>query len=606
MDGVQAGGASRSSRHVDVAETPRSSSYTGARQMPAVPRLPPELIELVVAELTLPSTYGDPRASAALAALACTSRTVREWALDARYNVAVAPRHVRDFRKWLSRVQRDMPGHNRALFVALDDVSKLTSMSAGWDVELLRLLQRLGPHLTHLSLWTSETRSLLRDPAQVRSPRVRNNLAPVASVQDVMEHNKQRRRGVARTLRRLERGTLIQGDELSRVPLKTRFTRDEQQTRAEIAAARERARQKMPNWLRHELTAASGGKDDVKRRYKAHLSAVAREYQHEREAADEERRQIVSTHGEWESLLSLGGADTPDAALAAQVEESSDEEEGEDDGIDLAANWACMPLRLSICPTLPLHEHEEPLNFARMTVFTRVEELDIFVSVPAEVPRILELFASLVASPLRKVRFSSVYASLLIVAAPARSPICTTGGEQRLPRQHDRLAPCANIAGGLARVLRSTTLRSLLFDEFHDRRAPDARLLENAIASVIAGCDNDAVLHDAQPASTEAQSQAGGQQQQLHSPQKRTARARRGEGLAGGLWHSGLAGMVSPGHGPDSDDGDDTYSDAQPSVQVRILQGKQGHYGKLKDRRQDFLCRALNLGSDCWREHGLE
>ena len=116
------------------------------------PRLPLELLEQIVGEYALPCVYGDPIASSTLAACSLVNRTFRFWSLSAKFGVIVAPRHVRDFRKWYARSQHDMQGFNRALFIALDDVSKLTSMSAGWDVEMLKLLQQQGPHLLHLSL----------------------------------------------------------------------------------------------------------------------------------------------------------------------------------------------------------------------------------------------------------------------------------------------------------------------------------------------------------------------------------------------------------------------------------------------------------------------
>lgn len=88
------------------------------------PRLPPEILEQVVFHLALPCTYGDPSAASALASCSLVSRTMRRWALDARYGVVVTPRHVRDFRRWCKKAQGEMKGHSRALFVALDDVSK--------------------------------------------------------------------------------------------------------------------------------------------------------------------------------------------------------------------------------------------------------------------------------------------------------------------------------------------------------------------------------------------------------------------------------------------------------------------------------------------------
>ncbi|CBQ73939.1 conserved hypothetical protein [Sporisorium reilianum SRZ2] len=137
------------------------------------PSLPPEVLERVVRHLQPGVLIGDPVAHITLIRLSCVSRLMRYWALEALYSVVVLPRHVREFRKWYSRSVKAQPayqfaGFTRALFCSLDDVSALTSFSAGWDHELLRLLHYCGPSLTHLSLWRSESLALLRDPGQVR------------------------------------------------------------------------------------------------------------------------------------------------------------------------------------------------------------------------------------------------------------------------------------------------------------------------------------------------------------------------------------------------------------------------------------------------------
>jgi hypothetical protein len=87
------------------------------------PRLPPEILWQIVQELERPCALGDPSAKRALSVLSLVSKTFRHWALAAKYSVVVAPRHVRDFRKWHSKVNEEILGYNNALFVALDDVS---------------------------------------------------------------------------------------------------------------------------------------------------------------------------------------------------------------------------------------------------------------------------------------------------------------------------------------------------------------------------------------------------------------------------------------------------------------------------------------------------
>lgn len=90
------------------------------------PRLPLEILEQVVKEFERPCSLGDPTAKRTLSFLSLVNKTFRHWALSAKYSVVVAPRHVRDFRKWHSKVNEEMTGYNRALFVALDDVSRCT------------------------------------------------------------------------------------------------------------------------------------------------------------------------------------------------------------------------------------------------------------------------------------------------------------------------------------------------------------------------------------------------------------------------------------------------------------------------------------------------
>jgi hypothetical protein len=193
-----------------------------------------------------------------------------------------------------------------------------------------------------------------------------------------------------------------------------------------------------------------------------------------------------------------------------------------------------MPIKLSICPALPLHEHENALNFARMTIWTRVQELDVFVAIPAEVSRYLELFSSLIASPIAKFRLSSIYASLLIA-------IETESNGQ----------PCFNLAKGLGRVLNSQALSSLLLHEYSDKHMDIVSILETAIASAIVSASEK---EDVRSFDDELRNRGG------------------------------LAKDIS----------------VDSRVRVKILQRSQGHWGKLKDRRQDFLNRTLHLAQDCW------
>ncbi|CAD6918797.1 unnamed protein product [Tilletia controversa] len=121
-------------------------------------------------------TNSDPQAERALIAFSQTNKLVREWALDALYEILILPRHVREFRKFYQRQRTSYrpftcAGYTRALFCGLDDVSRLTATTAGWESELMRLLHYAGPHLDYLSLWNAESRVILRDPIQVKGHR---------------------------------------------------------------------------------------------------------------------------------------------------------------------------------------------------------------------------------------------------------------------------------------------------------------------------------------------------------------------------------------------------------------------------------------------------
>ena len=154
-------------------------------------------------------------------------------------------------------------------------------------------------------------------------------------------------------------------------PLKADRERDEAQTRAEVAAARERARQKIPKWLQWELETKR--EEEVKRAYKAHLGTTVREYQHELDVQPDSMQHAPAkvTAEEAANVRSDSSCSLTGSEESASSSSSSDSDD--DNEID----WGCMPIKLSICPALPLHEHENALNFARMTIWTRVEELDV-------------------------------------------------------------------------------------------------------------------------------------------------------------------------------------------------------------------------------------
>jgi hypothetical protein len=164
-----------------------------------------------------------------------------------------------------------------------------------------------------------------------------------------------------------------------------------------------------------------------------------------------------------------------------------------------------------------------------------------FISVPAEVGRYLELFSSLVASPIRKFRISSIYASLLITTTSISN---------------------SNISRGLEQIRKSEVLSSLLLDEFYNKHLDDVGMLENALLYTIA----TAAISPSSTCKAE------------EIPFDEKLRTR------GGL-HTSLKRMSI------KDDG---------NVKVTILQTNQSHWGKLKDRKQDFWNCSLRLTTDCW------
>jgi hypothetical protein len=99
---------------------------------------------------------------------------------------------------------------------------------------------------------------------------------PTETMDEVVKSTIKRRHKLERRLRKIRLG---QWTDPALKPLKVEKYRDEQRTRAEIAAARERARQKIPNWLQRELETKN--EEEVKKIYKAHIGTTVREYQHE-------------------------------------------------------------------------------------------------------------------------------------------------------------------------------------------------------------------------------------------------------------------------------------------------------------------------------------
>ncbi|EPQ29923.1 uncharacterized protein PFL1_02595 [Pseudozyma flocculosa PF-1] len=390
------------------------TSPAGCLTPPELPRLPPELLEYTVSLLASgAAASGDPDVQRALVRLSGVSRLMRHWALRALYTVLVLPRHVRDFRKWYARMRSALPpfpfaGYTRALFCALDDISRLTTFSAGWDNEMLRMLHYAGPDLTHLSLWRSESTALLRDPGQVRAAHRLGKQQPAWSwgsggsieYQDVDSppaSSHAPNDGAAVSASPVEGGALYTASEL----------------------------QEMPNWLRSEI--ASSGSKDVTRRHKAHLVPTL----------------------------------PPTTRLNG-----------------------CRPTKISIMLSMPLYEHEDPALFAMMSIWSRVEELDVFIPTPNQAQKCLMLIASLHRSPIRWLRLTTTHASLVLVRAPF--PRSQRRGEAAKTKTAPPSATTAvdatiNVVKALADLLSLDHLRASLINELTGHHVEQRSVLEQIL-----------------------------------------------------------------------------------------------------------------------------
>lgn len=438
----------------------QAGPHTGLLRQPT---LPLEVIERVVGQLHAGAIAGDPATQLTLVRLSCVSRLVRHWALEALYAILVLPRHVREFRKWYARSVKSLPmhpyaGYTRAVFCAMDDVSNLTSFSAGWDHELLRFLHYCGPTLTHLSLWRSESMALLRDPGQIREGFRFGTAKPIhvwgeQDQEDEVEEEEEEGPPVA-----------VDADDL--------FSREEMDD--------------MPGWLKAEIRAQ--GTRAVTLRHKAHLTPT--------------RRIIRRLQG-------------------------------------------CQPTHLSLMMSLPLLEHEDPALFSRMSIWYRVQELDVHISTPAQTPHILRLLASLDASPIRRLRISTSFISLCILTPPfptsKRWPEAASAPES---------TQAPNICRSLAKCLDDPLVRKLLVDEFQGHHYDSLPNLERLI---LQRC-----IATATPAPTCVDSS-----------------------------HLPPAALADP-------------AALQHILRVSLTRGNQAVWGKLKDRLSDFRQRAEGLSDGAW------
>lgn len=288
------------------------------------------------------------------------------------------------------------------------------------------------------------------------------------------------------------------------------------------AAQRERAQQTLPLWLQREL-ASSTSQNEVLKRHRAHFSPY--------ESVKKDKRKLKG----------------------------------------------CRPISLSLILSLPLFENQEAELFASMIIFSKVEELDVFIPVPAHTSRLLRLLGHLHKSPLKRIKISTTHASLCMGLAPFNEKGKST-------TQHIDIDLAAVLTAFLDT---STALHDTLLSEFAGKHIDDNGLphLERLLVST--------ALHH-------------GQRQQPTTPS--ASISRNGPLKAGAGQHStptrngGLASTLhfSP---------QDTPRHASPPpIRIRIFQRNQAHYGKLKDRMTDFIRRtAPDGGHDkgLWSQCGM-
>ncbi|PKI83542.1 hypothetical protein MVES_002380 [Malassezia vespertilionis] len=322
------------------------------RASAGLPALPVETLVYIIGFLAVPATDGDESAICCLLRLSAVSKRVRVAALSALYSVIILPRYI----------------------------TKLTTVSAGWEAEMLRFLFYCGSTITHLSLWETESRALLRDAAQVPG-------ANTAATQPIWAIGEQ---------------MLLHSTEASCTDAKKMDTED------------------MPGWLRAELL-ASGAKQ-VAKAHPAHFPLEPRSNAGDR----------------WHTR---------------------------------PKPRPCTPVFLSIVLSYPFFANENPIAFANMVIWSRVEELDVYA--PFEMHKSLHLLSQLGNTHIRRLRISSQHATIAIE---------TMSDVPKEDKWGNALPPLRwkNACAVLAFLLTSSELLQAFLNEFLGRHISDPILLEAA------------------------------------------------------------------------------------------------------------------------------
>ncbi|PWN31030.1 zf-DNL-domain-containing protein [Jaminaea rosea] len=410
-----------------------------------------------------------------------------------------------------------------------DSDAEALEAARGWESCFLRMLHILGPGISHLSLWHSESRILLRDAGQVRGRHRRlGALGPAWAwgegddFEDV-------------------RGSDDEEDHASEEEEDGTGSKAVINSAAELAAMRERARQKMPQWLRRELETKPVA--EVARTHRAHLAP----------------------YGDVDAAVAAAATGTSDDLLTQHAVNSRK---------DKRQLKGCRPTSLSIILSLPLFENQEPALFASMLVFSRCKYLDCHFPVPAHAPKLLWLVSHLVRSPLERLKLSSTHATLVLGLPPFNSQQAEAmrrrdavnarqvGSRRGAPQQQP-----INLALGLRAILEDEHLRCLLHWEFAGKHADAPRQLERAFTEVVVERGRRRGGSTAAPATARSEVADDGLDSVYGAPR-------------------------------------DPCEDIEP-VRVRLFQRNQGGYGKMKDRRDDFVQQSMGLSQGIWEKCGL-
>lgn len=503
----------------------------------------------------------------------------------------------------------------------------------------------LGPGITHLSLWHSESRTLLRDAGQVQErgrdkPRI-GALGPSWSWGE----------GEVEEDDAISDSDSDDGSDSSDGEDGERISSSRPALSPEdVAALRERARQKMPTWLRRELEKADSPAE-VARRHRAHLLPFG----------DPDRHFAPAE-------APNGAPHATDALSEHMVQESRR-------GRDRRRIKGCRPRCLSLMLSLPLFENQEPRLFASLMVLSRCEELDCFLPVPAHAPRLLMLLAHLRRSPLRRLKISSTHFSLVMAVPPfsraqEREMREERQREEQPKRRRDqsgrpprRVRPRGpNLALALRTFLENEAMRSALYWEFAGKHVDVPQALERELTSV--------AVRAAAKQSWGRTAQSGGQGAgPAERPSRPTAQYIAGppfshrpgslapggvsegrpevntvadaddgfpaalsallaleDGKAAGTKEKSNVSDVEPHaqpietqpHQPEAANGNEAHQEPtkpqagtglqhelpHESIRIRIFQRNQGHYGRLKDRREDFVERSMG-GEGVWEKCGV-